>query len=128
MVPRLFNCTSMFARRNITSLVLQACLTEPLRLLAGQTEKGKQQALGAGHAIRAMMEQDGKPYNLFFYTSPYKRSRQTFEEIGKAIDPASIIGAQEEVQLREQDFGNFQARSALHHDRAFMATEPLTGL
>ncbi len=75
-----------------------------------QTEKGKQQALGAGQSIRAIMEQDGNPYNLFFYTSPYKRSRQTFEEISKAIDPAAIIGAQEEVQLREQDFGNFQAR------------------
>ena len=84
-----------------------------LTSLAGlllQTEKGKQQALGAGQAIRAMMEQDGQPYNLFFYTSPYKRSRQTFEEISKAIDPAAVIGAQEEVQLREQDFGNFQAR------------------
>ena len=80
------------------------------RLSLAQTEKGKQQALGAGQAIRAMMEQDGNPYNLFFYTSPYKRSRQTFEEIGKAIDPEAIIGAQEEVQLREQDFGNFQAR------------------
>ncbi len=56
------------------------------------------------------MEADGNPYNLFFYTSPYKRSRQTFEEIGKAIDPEAVIGAQEEVQLREQDFGNFQAR------------------
>ena len=58
------------------------------------------------------MEADGNPYNLFFYTSPYKRSRQTFEEIGKAIDPEAVIGAQEEVQLREQDFGNFQARTS----------------
>lgn len=36
------------------------------------------------------------------------RSRQTYEEILKAIDPKNIMGAQEEVQLREQDFGNFQ--------------------
>ena len=85
------------------------CLLRHGWLWVAQTEKGKQQALGAGHAIRAMMERDGNPYNLFFYTSPYKRSRQTFEEIGKAINPGAIIGAQEEVQLREQDFGNFQA-------------------
>ena len=68
------------------------------------------QALGAGRAIRDIMDAGGSPYNLFFYTSPYKRSRQTYEEIIKAIEPRSIMGAQEEVQLREQDFGNFQVR------------------
>lgn len=48
------------------------------------------------------MERDGQPYSLFFYTSPYKRSKQTHEEIIKALAPRHVVGAQEEVQLREQ--------------------------
>lgn len=59
------------------------------------------------------MDADGSPYNLFFYTSPYKRSRQTYDEILKAIEPKHMMGAQEEVQLREQDFGNFQVPQPL---------------
>ena len=34
---------------------------------------------------------------------------QTYEGVAQAFDPGAIQGAQEEVQLREQDFGNFQA-------------------
>ncbi len=48
------------------------------------------------------MEQDAAPYSLFFYTSPYKRSKQTHEEISGAFDAKHLVGAQEEVQLREQ--------------------------
>ena len=76
--------------------------------MGAQTERGRVQAEGAGRAIKDIMDADGSPYNLFFYTSPYKRSRQTYDEILKAIEPKHMMGAQEEVQLREQDFGNFQ--------------------
>ena len=79
-----------------------------MRAAWAQTERGRVQAAGAGQAIKDIMDADGSPYNLFFYTSPYKRSRQTYEEILKAIEPQHMMGAQEEVQLREQDFGNFQ--------------------
>lgn len=48
------------------------------------------------------MEADRAPYSLFFYTSPYKRSKQTHEEITSAFDSKHLVGAQEEVQLREQ--------------------------
>eukprot|EP00208_Stichococcus_sp_RCC1054_P002445 CAMPEP_0206143802 /NCGR_PEP_ID=MMETSP1473-20131121/21850_1 /ASSEMBLY_ACC=CAM_ASM_001109 /TAXON_ID=1461547 /ORGANISM="Stichococcus sp, Strain RCC1054" /LENGTH=483 /DNA_ID=CAMNT_0053539373 /DNA_START=173 /DNA_END=1621 /DNA_ORIENTATION=+ len=72
------------------------------------TERGKQQAARAGDRIREVMDADQAPYSLFFYTSPYKRSKQTYEEITKAFDPKRLVGSQEEVQLREQDFGNFQ--------------------
>lgn len=73
-----------------------------------QTPKGIDQALAAGVRIREVMEADGKPFQLYFYTSPYKRSQQTFQEVGRAFEPAMVKGHQEEVQLREQDFGNFQ--------------------
>lgn len=44
--------------------------------------------------------------------SPYRRSSQTTENIASCFDEAQIAGFQEEVQLREQDFGNFQVGSA----------------
>lgn len=67
-----------------------------------QTERGKLQARAAGKKIRGLMEGDRAPYSLFFYTSPYKRSKQTHEEICSAFDPKHLVGSQEEVQLREQ--------------------------
>ncbi len=42
------------------------------------------------------------PYKLFFFTSPYLRSLQTYENMSAAFEPDTIMGAQEEVQLREQ--------------------------
>lgn len=51
----------------------------------------------------------GEPLlQVFFYTSPYKRSFQTYKWMSEAFDESQIAGWQEEVQLREQDFGNFQ--------------------
>lgn len=67
-----------------------------------QTERGKAQARAAGRKIRKVMEADRAPFSLFFYTSPYKRSKQTHEEITSAFDSKLLVGAQEEVQLREQ--------------------------
>lgn len=54
------------------------------------------------------MEKDGKPYKLYFYMSPYRRSSQTAEGVASQFLEGQIAGFQEEVQLREQDFGNFQ--------------------
>eukprot|EP00879_Flechtneria_rotunda_P020188 GHRR01021229.1.p1 GENE.GHRR01021229.1~~GHRR01021229.1.p1 ORF type:complete len:265 (+),score=70.87 GHRR01021229.1:883-1677(+) len=75
-----------------------------------QTPLGWQQAHEAGHAIRRHMEaaKGGTNYQLYFYTSPYKRSLQTYEGIRDAFASSQVCGVQEEVQLREQDFGNFQ--------------------
>ena len=79
-----------------------------------QTERGWGQARAAGHRIRKVMEADGKPYRLYFYTSPYKRSHQTYEALAESFESKHVAGQQEEVQLREQDFGNFQVRTRLH--------------
>lgn len=46
--------------------------------------------------------------------SPYKRSKQTYEEITRAFDPKHLVGCQEEVQLREQDFGSPPAPRPAH--------------
>jgi len=74
----------------------------------GITPRGADQAHAAGTAIRQLFEADGEPYRLHFFMSPYKRSRQTADAIISRLDPATLAGIQEEVQLREQDFGNFQ--------------------
>eukprot|EP00195_Chlamydomonas_chlamydogama_P012286 CAMPEP_0202901526 /NCGR_PEP_ID=MMETSP1392-20130828/14302_1 /ASSEMBLY_ACC=CAM_ASM_000868 /TAXON_ID=225041 /ORGANISM="Chlamydomonas chlamydogama, Strain SAG 11-48b" /LENGTH=410 /DNA_ID=CAMNT_0049588099 /DNA_START=245 /DNA_END=1477 /DNA_ORIENTATION=- len=73
------------------------------------TARGHEQARKAGMKLRKYIEQkNDQNYKLFFYTSPYKRSLQTYESISSAFAQTNITGVQEEVQLREQDFGNFQ--------------------
>jgi broad specificity phosphatase PhoE len=50
------------------------------------TENGRQQAKQAGLKIRACLEAEGKgSEKLFFYTSPYRRSLETYENIAAAV-------------------------------------------
>ncbi|KAF8054608.1 phosphoglycerate mutase-like protein [Scenedesmus sp. PABB004] len=75
------------------------------------TALGRQQAYEAGLAIRRHMEEaagGSDAFKLFFFASPYARSLQTCDNIRAAFDCSQVAGVQEEVQLREQDFGNFQ--------------------
>jgi len=72
------------------------------------TARGREQAAAAGATIRQLFEADGEPYRLHFFMSPYKRSRETAAAIISCLDTDCLAGIQEEVQLREQDFGNFQ--------------------
>ena len=86
------------------------------------TPKGWRQALQAGERIRQVAEKRGGPGSsvgrLFFYTSPYLRSKQTYEGVAQAFGPHEIAGVQEEVQLREQDFGNFQDAEGKQREKA----------
>ncbi|PSC69817.1 phosphoglycerate mutase [Micractinium conductrix] len=76
------------------------------------TSKGWEQAIAAGEQLRAVLAQDAPPgshpLRAFFYTSPYLRCKQTTEGLLQAFRSEEVLGVQEEVQLREQDFGNFQ--------------------
>jgi len=78
------------------------------------TSKGWRQALEAGNEIKDIVG-DSK---LFFYTSPYLRSKQTYDGVAEAFGPSRIAGVQEEVQLREQDFGNFQDAEGKRREKA----------
>ena len=70
------------------------------------TPKGVEQASKAGESLRQMLGNDER---VFFYNSPYTRTKQTLEEINKAIDYNNIIlSKREEPRLSEQQFGNFQ--------------------
>jgi broad specificity phosphatase PhoE len=76
------------------------------------------QAAEAGRRIKSIIEADGLPYKLFFYISPYKRSKQTCAGVAAQFSPSAVSGVREEPQLREQDFGNFQDSSALVREKA----------
>ena len=71
-----------------------------------QTSKGWEQAIEAGEQLRGMLESDGSHAKVFCFTSPYLRCKQTTEGIMQAFAPNQLVGVQEEVLLREQDFGN----------------------
>ena len=76
------------------------------------------QAYEAGRRLRKMLRADD---TLHFFTSPYRRTRETTEGILATLtsdepEPSPFkrnnIKVYEEPRLREQDFGNFQPCSA----------------
>ncbi|KAH5054373.1 hypothetical protein HBI42_124400 [Parastagonospora nodorum] len=82
------------------------------------TPHGVTQAEEAGRQLRSMLKPDD---TIQFFTSPYRRTRETTEGILRTLtgdDPApspfhrNKIKVFEEPRLREQDFGNFQPCSA----------------
>lgn len=72
------------------------------------TGTGKVQAEQAGRRMLDIAAASGDTHKFFFYTSPYRRSIETYAQIAGVIPRQMQAGVQEEVQLREQDFGNFQ--------------------
>lgn len=76
------------------------------------TSRGHEQASETGRCLRAMFDADDvgadSSYKVFFYISPYRRSKETALGIAQAFESGQITGVREEPQLREQDFGNFQ--------------------
>ncbi|KAH7040779.1 histidine phosphatase superfamily [Microdochium trichocladiopsis] len=82
------------------------------------TSDGWIQAREAGRRLRAMLRPED---TLQFFTSPYRRTRETTEGILETLTaddpepspfPRQNIKVYEEPRLREQDFGNFQPCSA----------------
>jgi len=94
------------------------------------TDAGREQSRAAGRAIRELLDpgettkstttngangtngakkggpDDGR--KIFFYVSPYLRTRQTLRSILDELDLNSVIGLREEPRISEQQFGNFQ--------------------
>lgn len=82
------------------------------------TSEGWNQAHDAGRRLRTMLRADD---TIQFFTSPYRRTRETTEGILQTLtsddaEPSPFkrnnIKVYEEPRLREQDFGNFQPCSA----------------
>ncbi|KAJ0975678.1 hypothetical protein J5N97_017643 [Dioscorea zingiberensis] len=74
------------------------------------TPLGLEQACAAGQHIKEVVSKGGllDDWKMYFYVSPYERTRSTLREIGRAFTKKRIIGVREECRVREQDFGNFQ--------------------
>ncbi|KAE8352887.1 histidine phosphatase superfamily [Aspergillus coremiiformis] len=82
------------------------------------TPEGHRQAQEAGSKLRSLLRPDD---TIHFFTSPYRRTRETTEGILQSLTsdspspspfPRHTIKVYEEPRLREQDFGNFQPCSA----------------
>lgn len=82
------------------------------------TPEGHRQAHEAGSRLRELLRPDD---TLHFFTSPYRRTRETTEGLMSSLTsdnpspspfPRHTIKVYEEPRLREQDFGNFQPCSA----------------
>lgn len=80
------------------------------------TQQGLDQARLAGASLRQVVSDTGSdPHNwrVYFYVSPYERTRSTLREIGRSFSKNRIIGVREECRIREQDFGNFQVEERM---------------
>ncbi|KAM0006037.1 putative histidine phosphatase superfamily, clade-1 [Helianthus debilis subsp. tardiflorus] len=75
------------------------------------TQQGISQARHAGTQIRQVVSaSDSLPetWKVYFYVSPYTRTRSSLREIARSFPRKCVIGVREECRIREQDFGNFQ--------------------
>lgn len=82
------------------------------------TKLGQNQARIAGQNILKIIQSQSESetennWKVYFYVSPYERTRSTLREIGKSFNKKRIIGVREECRIREQDFGNFQVEERM---------------
>lgn len=84
------------------------------------TPLGIQQAKLAGQHIHNLISTTSSSSStsssskVYFYVSPYERTRSTLRQIGKAFSmDEEVIGVREECRIREQDFGNFQVEERM---------------
>ncbi|TKY61457.1 Phosphoglycerate mutase protein AT74 [Spatholobus suberectus] len=79
------------------------------------TAQGIAQARLAGARMRHVIAVEGSPnWRVYFYVSPYARTRSTLREIGRSFSKRRVIGVREECRIREQDFGNFQVEERMN--------------
>jgi broad specificity phosphatase PhoE len=69
------------------------------------TSVGRAEAVEAGRRLRVLIGDE----TVRFFVSPYRRSRETFENILSGTEiPSDRYTVREDARLREQDWGNFQ--------------------
>ena len=91
------------------------------------TRKGREQASLAGKKVASHLsiqsnnddsrEVDLTKGKVFFYVSPYLRTRQTLREILREVPRDCIMGIREDPRIAEQQFGNFQS-TAIQDNKA----------
>ncbi|KAK7284318.1 hypothetical protein RJT34_19063 [Clitoria ternatea] len=81
------------------------------------TGEGITQSRLAGAHMREVVaadRHDDRDWRVYFYASPYARTRSTLREIGRSFSKKRVIGVREECRIREQDFGNFQVKERMN--------------
>jgi len=68
------------------------------------TSKGKMQALKAGNRLKSLLEDQ----SIFFYVSPYWRTRETFKNI-VTFFARNSFKHQEDPRIREQEWGHLRS-------------------
>lgn len=79
------------------------------------TPAGLAQARLAGTNLRHLISRSSSSshWRLYFYVSPYLRTRSTLQEICRSFSKRRVLGVREECRVREQDFGNFQVEEGM---------------
>lgn len=79
------------------------------------TPQGISQAFSTGSRIRHVISSSSSSpdWRVYFYVSPYTRTRSTLRELAKSFSKKRVIGVREECRIREQDFGNFQVQERM---------------
>lgn len=72
------------------------------------TERGKEQACQAGKILKGIVGDEP----IYFYVSPFWRTRSTFEQIAKAFPTEQFVYS-EEPRLREQEWGYLRSSEEL---------------
>nr|WP_306447023.1 phosphoglycerate mutase family protein [Odoribacter splanchnicus] len=76
------------------------------------TERGRRQAREAGVELKELVKNE----TLYFYVSPFWRTRTTFEEVAKAF-PREQFRYSEEPRLREQEWGYLRSQEEFERIR-----------
>lgn len=90
------------------------------------TKRGREQARIAGKkvashimpSIQSAQSSSKSNNSIFFYVSPYLRTRQTLREILSEIPKEKILGIREDPRISEQQFGNFQSHHTMQDNKA----------
>jgi len=93
------------------------------------TKRGREQARLAGKKVASHLApssiqhntdtiESTRSNNIFFYVSPYLRTRQTLREILHEIPSDQILGIREDPRISEQQFGNFQSHHTMQDNKA----------
>lgn len=83
------------------------------------TQKGIDEARLAGSSIRQFIASSSSSpdWGVYFYVSPYTRTKSTLREVAQPFSKKHVIGVREECRIREQDFGNFQDKERMDADK-----------
>ncbi len=85
------------------------------------TDRGREQARIAGKKVASHImpsNSNKKDGNIFFYVSPYLRTRQSLREILSEIPKEKVLGIREDPRLSEQQFGNFESHHTMMDNKA----------